>query len=121
MLDYGIVYIVFIMIIILMGLNDYSESDRKVVVNGIVTLISCHKLLGSVGRHRGVFLSARDCADYLPAVCDEVNSALKVKGIRDTQIVPIDLRSDTLDEKVKMNGWSGIVLLDVDNYFSNLG
>ena len=107
------------MIIILMSFVDYSGANREYILNGILTMVSCHLSVGSIGSHRGLFLSSSIYHDALSMICKDVRDGLNIRGAKDIKVIPICIGKDNLDEKLRVNGWTGIVAIDVDSYFQD--
>lgn len=97
-----------------LGVSNARACD---IVKDITRHISCHHLLGSVGQHRGVYITARSSRLYLSFFCRFVRKAVRAKGLRDIQIVPLDLAIDDYESALKINGWKGIVAISLDSYF----
>ena len=93
--------------------------DRCSISGQVAFLISCHRMFGSVGKHRGVYISSKNYHDILEEACGDVREALNKLNIRDTEVVPFYAGRDKLDEVVKANRWNGLVVIDLDGYLTN--
>ena|SRR3989344_4792406 len=100
--------------------SDITNELVHTIVRDMVYQISRHQLFGSVGQHRGVFISARESRNYLYPFCRLVRKAIRARGVTDVQIVPIDLVTEGYEHKLKINGWNGIVAISLDSYFNEI-
>ena len=95
-------------------IDNMSHTSRQVAF-----LISCHRTFGSVGKHRGVYISSNKYHNMLENACKDIREALSNLDIRDTEVVPFYAGRDKLDEVVKANRWNGLVVIDLDGYLTN--